>query len=152
MADAQVAGQPAWPAIVEQGIGRGLPGVAVQFAALLQRVAAIEVTEAGADIQAGGELIVAQGVYAQASGVTVERAVEAAVRGVFAVHADFAVYASDLAAGRLQGQPTAIMQTHHSLMLALQVVLQVARNGAARRGGGQQVGVGQLQHQAAEQA
>ena len=44
------------------------------------------------------------------------------------------------------------MQLALCLVLAMQVVLHVARGGAARRGRGQQVGVGQLQHQPAEQA
>lgn len=43
VADAQVAGQPARPAIVEQRMSRGLPSVAVEFATVLKRVTAVEV-------------------------------------------------------------------------------------------------------------
>ena len=152
MAHAQVAGQPGRAAIVQQGVDRGLPGVALQLATVFQLVATVEVAQAGADVQAAAQLIVAQGMQAQAPGLGVGGGVEAAVRVVFAVHADLAIETAHFTAGRLQGQPAPVMQAHHGLVLALQVVLHIARNRAARGGGGHQVGIGQLQHQAAEQA
>lgn len=152
MPEVQLAGQPFRTAVVVQAEQAELPGVALDAPAMVQLVAAALEGQAAAEGQGLAVAVVAEQMHAGAPGLRIARHVETAVRRDLALRAHLAVEAAYRPVAAEQGQPAAVVQAGQCLVLALQLVFHLPRQGAAGGGGGQQVGVGQLQHQARQQA
>nr|WP_231982592.1 hypothetical protein [Pseudomonas mucidolens] len=69
---------------------------------MLKLVTTIEITEAGADVQAAAELIVTQGMQAKTPRFWIGGGIETAVRVELAIHANFTLKTAYFTTGRLQ--------------------------------------------------